>query len=498
MDEYHLVISDYRVSTGVVYVYLYDGVADQYLLETTLTGPGGSVRFGDSVCIRQTQLIVGDPYANTFVNRAGKVYIYFGYGSNWVVEMILTGDILANAYFGQSIDAFIDVLDNNYKLIVGSPGHTNSRGKVYYYHRSMPGIWTFKNSVTAPAPYPADNNQFGSWVSIWDTQSAISAGNELLGQGAVYCFIYSGGSWVIDKLSNGIDPARFTHAGKIGYGKYICQTPQTVFTFILTENSYFLSRAALGWREFTFLYANQLFIKTTTDQSFYHQATGNQTIIFKLETPIQGRYKVILDMENALQTVGSHNDTIYISFDGVFRSVKLDHGNYTGTQLADHLKLRLDLVFPLEVVFFVRWEAAAQKFTVITDAPFAWGSNDPASFQNSGQNKLLGFYDNDYTIVHGLYGSDRQVNLNPPTRIGFKLLESIPVIPVRNNSVFSECGLIADLDIGDNRFKITEEMNHLITIPYKTNTLTCTFPCIDGGGLMNINTNDIRLRLVHI
>ena len=40
-------------------------------------------------------------------------------------------------------------------------------------------------------------------------------------------------------------------------------------------------------------------------------------------------------------------------------------------------------------------------------------------------------------------------------------------------------------------FKITDNDNNIFIFPQKTNTLTFSFPCIDGGGLLDINTNDI-------
>jgi hypothetical protein len=491
LDSDYLAISDWKYGNGILCIYMYNGVTGLYELQKTITSPTSNTRFGIALHMRGTMIAVGDPYVQTVFPKDGKVYIYEGAVSTWVLTGFLIGAAGLNAYFGQSLQLYSS--GGTTRLLVGAPGMNNARGTAYFYHRSGI-IWSLNTTMTAPLIYQADDNQFGSYVSIWEDQAAISAGNELLGQGAVYVHKYSGGVWSIDTLSDGVNPARFTHTGIPSYGVYICQTPQTVFTFNQGNNAYFLSRRPLGYTEFTFIYHTDLYVKKTKDESFFHLASGNQTITFKLETPIQGKYKIQLNMANNIQTVGPHNDTLYFSIDGGYYSAKIEHGNYTGADLATHIMTRLLDIYPT-ALFFVRYNAGPQKFEVITIMPFAFGSNDNASFRNSAQDKLMGMYNNDYYMIHGIYASDRRTTLATPTRIGVLLREGVPETPVRNNSIFAEIGLLAELDVSDNRFKITTDMNNIFIIPQKTRELTFSFPCIDGGQPLDINTNDIYVRL---
>jgi hypothetical protein len=494
-DGNYAIISDYNYNGGAFHVYKWNGVTSEYEFLVTKAAPVLGTKFGFSVYMRGGIIFIGAPNVTTAMPNDGAVYIYTGADAAWILAKTYIGEPYMNGYFGRSISAYVDTVGSIYRLLVGAPGANNARGKAYFYHR-IGGVWGVANTiVSAPPAYQADNNQFGSYVSIWADQACVASGNELLGQGAVYIYAFGGVTWAIDVLEGTALPARFTHSGLLGYGVFSCQTIQTVLTGIQSGDGYMLKRRPTGWTELTFIYHDNISIKKTVDESFFHLASGNQTIVFKLGSPIWGSYKIILNMENALQTIGPQNDHVYFSIDGVFYSVILDHGNYDGVSLGVHLRERL---LPYLPDVFVRWESVAKKYTVITSFPFAWGSNLQSSFRDSAQNKILGFADNHYSVVHGIYASDRQVDFDPPTRIGVNIKEGYPLIPVRNNSIFAEVGVLANLNTISNRYEILDEDEQILVIPHKTNTLSFYFPAIAGGAFLDINTNDIKITLIPV
>jgi len=265
----------------------------------------------------------------------------------------------------------------------------------------------------------------------------------------------------------------------------------------------FLSRRTTGWTEFTFMYHNNLYLKQTVDKSFYHLASGNQTVIFKLETPIVGKYKVTLQIANALETIGPQNDKVYFVENGIYKVAELTHGTYTGGTLASHVQGRMNALSTWPGNYYMEYNVGANKFVVTAVYPFAFGSNDPNSLIDACQNKTMGFYDNHNSVVHIIYASDIEASLPAPERIGVNILESFAIIPIRNNCIFAELGMIANLDqdplsLTYNHYVILDADNQIVKFPKKVTEMSFVFPCIDGGAFLNINTNDLQVRLLNV
>jgi hypothetical protein len=294
--------------------------------------------------------------------------------------------------------------------------------------------------------------------------------------------------------------ARFTQAGATAYGKYVAMGQSVAGSMYLTGDKpsmdVFTQSTINQWGNFNFLVADKMFIKNTIDHSFYHLASGNQTIKFKLESPISGNYKVQLDMENALMTIGPQNYKVYFNENNVAKIAILKYGNFTGAGLAAYIQERMNLITDTVDNYDISYNAVSNMFIVNARSPFTWGSSDPASLVDSCQNKTLGFYDNTNSIVHIQYASDIAASLDAPLQIGVNILEGYPVIPCRNNCVFSEHGMRANLISG--RYKILASDNMYIHIPKKVSELTFVFPFLDGGAFLRVNTNDIIARLTAV
>lgn len=499
-DNY-IAISDwakeYGSSAGVVWIYMWHSVTNSFTLVKTIGNPGNSTdRFGEGLSINNGVIFIGAPRYNGLSGDGdGRVYVYIGGGDVWTYKEDINGENCVNGYFGWSLSSYVD--GPKARLMVGARGYDNASGRVYFYHRDIDGNWGPNpvNYLDAPAPYKANENEFGYIVSIWNDQASISAGNELINQGAVYVSKWNGAAWVIDTTEGGVNPARFTEPGATNYGLFICQSQTTVFTVIQYSNSLFLNKRPTGWNPFIFMYIDNIYLKQTVDESFYHLATGNKTVVFKLTTPISGKFKVSLELANALATIGPQNDKVYFVENGNYKIAELTHGTYTGETLASHVRSRMNSVSTWPSNYFVEYNDTSNKFVVNSTYPFAFGSSDPNSLIDSCQNKTLGFYDNNNSIVHIIYASDVEAQLTSPTQIGVKIIEGYPVIPVRNNSIFAEIGMLANLDTQTNNYKILQDDNQIIRIPKKVDSLSFAFTCIDGGALLEINTNDLQVRL---
>jgi hypothetical protein len=499
--EQYLAVSDYLYDNGGgnygrVFIYEWDPVINTYSLIDQVAGACGNCYFGYSIAIREGTLFVGVPYHTNAVARDGMVQIYDKVGSNWTMTQTIYGPAFTDGFYGWSLYAYLQTSTSRWRLIVGNPGANSAQGRIYFYNR-IGGVWTLNTMITAPIGYIQNGNRFGYDVGILRENAITSAIGELAGQGVVYLYRYNGVTWSIAYKQGGVDIARYTTTGATEYGRYITMGQDLAgATFMLgIKPSYdlFNNTTANEWRQFTLLVADKMYIKNTVDHSFYHLASGNETIKFKLESPITGNYKVQLDMENALMTIGPQNCKVYFVEDNVYKIATLKYGNFTGSELALYVQERMNLVSTWSNNYTITYDAISNKFTVTAINPFAFGSNNPDSLKDSCQNKTMGFYDNHESVVHVIYGSDIEASLTAPKQIGVNILEGYPVIPCRNNCIFSEHGLRANLIGG--RYKILASDNMYIHIPYKTTELTFVFPCLDGGALLRINTNDITARL---
>lgn len=174
------------VDRGVVYLYQNSGgVWTPHSRVTALYGQAGD-GFGYAVSLSGTRLVVGAPYATSFIGNnanAGMIYLFEFDGTNWVqrVERRSPNETV-NGYFGTSVDFDGDV------VLVGAPGESSETGRAYAY-RDL-ALLTSPIALTGIDP----GDQFGTSVSVYDpapgtpNDESIAVGSPFRSTGEAYVF----------------------------------------------------------------------------------------------------------------------------------------------------------------------------------------------------------------------------------------------------------------------------------------------------------------------
>jgi hypothetical protein len=180
--------------SGRVWVFRHDGAA--WAQEASLVAPDGSSgdRFGTSVAVRGSTLMVGAPRADGAAPEQGVVYVYEHDGSTWSMTQAFSDPLGAR---GDRFGATLSLLGDD--VAVGAPrsgmaGLPNA-GAVAMARR-VGGTWSVDTRLLSPAPAALAN--LGTSVSLgpdvliagipFDDEAAPKAGAALL-------FRRVGGAW---------------------------------------------------------------------------------------------------------------------------------------------------------------------------------------------------------------------------------------------------------------------------------------------------------------
>ncbi|MCB9914606.1 MAG: hypothetical protein H6828_05585 [Planctomycetes bacterium] len=158
-------------------------------------------RFGHSVAIDGTRIVVGAPSAQTTPSapNGGAVYVFDLIGTNWTYSAkVVPNDVFNTPSYGHAVD----VLDD--RIVVGTPGDDNggnNAGAAYVFDR-VGGNWLANIKLIATDFSP--NAAFGWDVALGVKEVMVGAPiaqNSGVGSGAAYFFNEFSGSWVqSDKL----------------------------------------------------------------------------------------------------------------------------------------------------------------------------------------------------------------------------------------------------------------------------------------------------------
>lgn len=175
--------------------YVFNEVNGTWMQTQKLTASDGATndRFGTSVAISGTTIIVGTPYASS---EQGAAYVFTDSGGSWSETQRLSADDGAS---GDQFGTAVALSDTT--ALVGadraSVGSNYLEGAAYVFDESG-GSW-----AQAAKLVPDDNQpeaEFGNAVAIDDGTALIGAPEALIGgsqnQGAAYVFANSGGTWV--------------------------------------------------------------------------------------------------------------------------------------------------------------------------------------------------------------------------------------------------------------------------------------------------------------
>jgi hypothetical protein len=213
-----------------------------------------------------------------------------------------------------------------------------------------------------------------------------------------------------------------------------------------------------------------------------------------LSTPLNGNFKITLELENKIKTIGGNNNAIYFYENGTYKKAIIANGTYTEVQLATAATAAMNMVGSL--TYTITYIPAITKFSAEATGLFCFGSTLESSYEDSMQDKTMGFFNDHNSLLSDYILADREAILVAPNQIGVKISDCYPMSPVRNNNPFNEVGLLATLDSGV--YKIVNTDNQFVRIPKAVGSLTFTFPAVEGGGLHNVNTNNLTARLVKV
>jgi hypothetical protein len=211
-------------------VYLYEKTTGSWELKQKFYSPSSQEgdRYGHSVAIYDSLIIVGAPFKDGAQPGGGRAYIYKITDTTIVSEIFIDNVNTSSSQdrFGFSVDIGVD------RAIVGCPGDvqngTESGSAVVVFRNA--GIWYLDNELYHPTASPGDN--FGYSVSMRRFNIAVGVpgyDSTFVDQGLVSTFRPAvGGGWVhfqdlyVSDLPGG---ARLGHDVNLGFPRIIAGAP---------------------------------------------------------------------------------------------------------------------------------------------------------------------------------------------------------------------------------------------------------------------------------
>ncbi len=132
---------------GAVFVYHWDGSQWTQQNKLTLSNPGYSLNFGESVAISGDYIVVGCTGHRSNGELSGAAYVYYRSGTSWNYQAILQpSSVQPYDYFGGHVD-----ISGDY-VIVGAQQHDHNgmedSGAAYIFHRNGTS-WNEQSKLTA-------------------------------------------------------------------------------------------------------------------------------------------------------------------------------------------------------------------------------------------------------------------------------------------------------------------------------------------------------------
>ena len=184
-------------SSGAAYIFKKSTGGTSWSQQTKLT-PAGAVpgdKFGESVYISGTDVIIGASGADPNGSSSGAAYVFVRSGSYWSQQAKLTP---TDGQFADSFGISVSI-DGNYAVIGAyreDPGGVSGAGSAYVFYRYSTS-WSQQAKLVASDK--ATNDYFGDSVSISGGYIIVGAlfadPNGISGAGAAYIFVRSGSSW---------------------------------------------------------------------------------------------------------------------------------------------------------------------------------------------------------------------------------------------------------------------------------------------------------------
>ncbi len=176
------------IEPGSAYVFARSAGVWTEQMKLTPSLPANIMRFGWSVAIDGSRIVVGRPNLS-----GGRAYVFEGPGGVWSEQAILIGaDTAASDSFGDAVAVSGDT------ILVGVPDHTHmgvSHGAAYVFVGSG-AVWTQEDELIGSDTAAGD--EFGVSVALDGDTALVGAGSHDLPMsnvGAAYVLERSGGVW---------------------------------------------------------------------------------------------------------------------------------------------------------------------------------------------------------------------------------------------------------------------------------------------------------------
>ena len=186
----------YAVDAGSAYIFELSGGVWSETQKLTASERFGMARFGSSVSISGTRVVVGSPLDHGVLEDCGSAYIFdLSEEGEWIETQKLTAsDPGAYNRFGESVS-----IDGD-RVIIGcnkSSDDGSLSGSAYIFDLSDEGVWVETQKLTASDAEAIDH--FGNSVSIDGDRAIIGSfynDDDGAQSGSAYIFDLSGGVWI--------------------------------------------------------------------------------------------------------------------------------------------------------------------------------------------------------------------------------------------------------------------------------------------------------------
>jgi len=173
-------------ASGAAYVYVKDNQGDwSYSQRLAATDPNEGAEFGGGAKFSEDYLVVAAGRADVGgTQRAGALYVYNYVNNNWEFgTKLIASDMTNDAKLGMNPTS-MDVEGNT--IVSGAPGENVWTGSVYVFTKEG-GTWTETQKILSPIPQEQD--VFGVGVALSGNYLVVGA-NEVDGRkGAVYVYL---------------------------------------------------------------------------------------------------------------------------------------------------------------------------------------------------------------------------------------------------------------------------------------------------------------------
>jgi hypothetical protein len=277
---------------GCVYVFVRNQSVWTEQAKIVASDGAAGDRFGYSVAIYNTYLVVGAMMDNSPTIDAGSVYVFLRSGTSWTEQAkLVAGNAAANDHFGCSV-----AIDGIYAVIGAKDddvGADVDEGSVYIFSRSG-STWTQQDNIITPFGTAGDH--FGYSVAISGDYLVAGANDDdvdgVTDAGSAHVFLRSGSNWgyqdaLRDPANIGDEDAHYGEAVAISGNYIVVGAPYR--TSYAGAVAFVYLRNGIAWDQQTTLFANANDFSTPVNQfGFSISMEGDYVLIGANTTTMNG------------------------------------------------------------------------------------------------------------------------------------------------------------------------------------------------------------------